>query len=56
LGGLEGRLEQVESKLSTLDTLPTALEKIEALEGLEGHLDRVENKLDTLLLAFREDW
>src|SRR3989440_3537052 len=45
IGGLGGRLGQVENKL---DTLSTALEKSKAVESLEGRLGRVESKLDTL--------
>jgi len=45
IGGLGGRLGQVEKKLNTLST---ALEKSKAVESLDGHLGRVENKLDTL--------
>lgn len=54
---LAGRLEQVENKLKALDrldTLPAVVERIETLGGLEGHLDRVEGKLDTILLALEK--
>jgi len=49
---LAEHLGHVESKLNTL---PVALEKIEALGGLEGRLDQVESKLDTLLLALEKN-
>ena len=45
IGGLQGRLGQVENKL---DRLSTTLDKSKAVESLDGRLGRVENKLDTL--------
>ena len=45
---LAGRLGRVESKL---DTVPTALKKIEAVEDLAKRLDHVESKLDQVLAA-----
>ena len=46
--GLEGRLEQVETKL---EAIPVALQKLATIESLEARLDRVESKLDKLLGA-----
>ena len=45
IGGLQGRLGQVENKL---DRLSTTLDKSKAVESLDGRLGRVESKLDTL--------
>jgi len=45
VGGLEGRLGQVEHKL---DTLSTTLEKSQIVESLNGRLGRIENKVNTL--------
>jgi hypothetical protein len=45
------RMEQVERKI---DAQPGTFQKLTTVDGLEKRLDRVENKLDKLLVALKE--
>jgi hypothetical protein len=51
---LAGRLECVEGKQGTLDTLSSILQRTEVIGDLAGRLERVEGKLDLLLAALEK--